>query len=57
MDELRRGVRGSAPRLHSGDYPKAVQILQSASGAEQRNGEIHLLLAKTYYEMEDRDGL
>lgn len=38
-----------------GDYPKAVQILQSASEAEQRNGEIHLLLAKTYYEMEDRD--
>jgi tetratricopeptide (TPR) repeat protein len=38
-----------------GDYPKAVQILQSASEAEPRNAEIHLLLAKTYYEMEDRD--
>ncbi len=38
-----------------GDYPKAVQILQSASEAEPRNGEIHLLLAKTYYEMEERD--
>ena len=38
-----------------GDYPKAVQILQSASAAEPGNAEIHLLLAKTYYEMEDRD--
>lgn len=38
-----------------GEYTKAVQILQAASQAEPRNGEIHLLLAKTYFEMEDRD--
>ena len=38
-----------------GDYPKAVQILQGASEAEPRNGEIHLLLAKTYYQMEEWD--
>src|SRR3981189_534747 len=38
-----------------GDYTKAVQILQAASQAEPRNGEIHLLLAKTYFEMEERD--
>src|SRR4029077_9401863 len=38
-----------------GDYPKTVQILQSASEAEPRNGEIHLLLAKTYYQMEEWD--
>ena len=38
-----------------GDYPKAVQILQSASAVEPKNAEIHLLLAKTFYEMEDPD--
>jgi tetratricopeptide (TPR) repeat protein len=38
-----------------GDYTKAVQILEAASQAEPRNGEIHLLLAKTYFEMEERD--
>src|SRR5215468_1291358 len=38
-----------------GDYSKAVQILQSASAAEPNNAEIHLLLAKTFYEMEERD--
>jgi len=38
-----------------GDYSKAVQILQSASQAEPKNAEIHLLLAKTFYEMEERD--
>lgn len=38
-----------------GDYPKAVQILQAASAAEPGNAEIHLLLAKSFYEMEERD--
>ncbi|HWZ98574.1 MAG TPA: tetratricopeptide repeat protein [Candidatus Dormibacteraeota bacterium] len=38
-----------------GDYAKAVQILQSASVAEPGNAEIHLLLAKSFYEMEERD--
>ena len=38
-----------------GDYPKAVQILQAASQTEPQNGEIHLLLAKSYFEMEERD--
>src|SRR5215813_6282905 len=38
-----------------GDYTKAVQILESASAADPKNPEIHLLLAKTFYEMEERD--
>src|SRR5215813_196931 len=38
-----------------GDYTKAVQILQAASQAEPQNGEIHLLLAKNYYEMGELD--
>jgi tetratricopeptide (TPR) repeat protein len=39
----------------TGDYVKAVQILQAASKAEPNNAEIHLLLAKSFYEMEERD--
>ena len=38
-----------------GDYPKAVQILQAASQAEPRNGDIHLFLTKNYYEMGEHD--
>lgn len=38
-----------------GDYPKAVQILQAASAMDPGNAEIHLLLAKSFYEMEERD--
>jgi tetratricopeptide (TPR) repeat protein len=38
-----------------GDYANAVKILQAASGAEPNNAEIHLLLAKSFYELEERD--
>lgn len=39
----------------AGDYTKAVQILKAASQAEPRNGDIHLFLAKNYYEMGEHD--
>ncbi|HYK38484.1 MAG TPA: tetratricopeptide repeat protein [Candidatus Eremiobacteraceae bacterium] len=38
-----------------GDYADAVKILEAASVAEPNNAEIHLLLAKSYYELEERD--
>jgi tetratricopeptide (TPR) repeat protein len=37
------------------DYSKAVLILQTAAVKEPQNGEIQLLLAQSYYEMEQRD--
>jgi tetratricopeptide (TPR) repeat protein len=37
------------------DYAKAAQLLQAASEQNPRDGEIHLLLAKTYYESQQRD--
>jgi tetratricopeptide (TPR) repeat protein len=37
------------------EYSKAVQILQTAAAKEPRNGEIQLMLAKSYYELEQRD--
>src|SRR5713226_5847972 len=39
----------------AGDYAKALELLRVAAQSEPRNGDIHLLLTKTYYEMEDRD--
>ena len=38
-----------------GDYSKAVQILQGASTSDPNNAEVYLLLAKSFYEMEERD--
>ena len=39
----------------AGQYAKAVQALQSAAAAEPQNGEIYLLLTKTYYELAQYD--
>lgn len=36
-----------------GEYPKAVQILQSASAKEPANSELFLLLSKSFYEMKE----
>jgi tetratricopeptide (TPR) repeat protein len=46
----------SALRAYTiGDYANAVKILQAASAAEPNNAEIHLLLAKSFYELGERD--
>jgi tetratricopeptide (TPR) repeat protein len=37
------------------DYEKAAELLQQAATTNPSNGEIHLLLAKTYYEAEHHD--
>jgi tetratricopeptide (TPR) repeat protein len=37
------------------DYAKAAQLLQAAAAQNPRNGEILLLLAKTYYETQQHD--
>src|SRR5437899_12397285 len=38
------------------EYTKAIQTLQAAAAREPQNGDGHLLLAKSYLEMEQRDG-
>lgn len=38
-----------------GDYPAAIDLLNSAAAREPRNGAVFLLLAKTYFQMRDRD--
>jgi tetratricopeptide (TPR) repeat protein len=37
------------------DYAKAVQILQAAATKEPQNGEVQLLLTKSYLELQERD--
>src|SRR5260370_26974342 len=39
----------------SGEYAKAAQLLQAAALQNPRDGEIHLFLAKTYYELQQND--
>lgn len=48
LPEARRAYEAS-------DYTKAIQILQEAAAKEPNNGEIHLLLAKSYLESQERD--
>ncbi|HXN23238.1 MAG TPA: tetratricopeptide repeat protein [Candidatus Dormibacteraeota bacterium] len=57
-----RGQQVQSPSLESArqayeasDYPQAVQILTRAAAGNPRNAEIHLLLAKTYFEMQSND--
>jgi tetratricopeptide (TPR) repeat protein len=37
------------------DYAKAAQLLEEAAARNSQNAEIHLLLAKTYFEMQQHD--
>ena len=46
---------GARQAFEKSEYHKAVQILQAAAAKEPRNGEIQLMLAKNYYELEERD--
>lgn len=50
-DTLEAGRRA----FESSEYIRAVQVLQQAADREPQNAEIQLLLAKTYYEMQERD--
>ncbi|MBS1840934.1 MAG: tetratricopeptide repeat protein [Acidobacteria bacterium] len=52
---LNEAMEAALRAYTQGDYPKAVQILQAASAAEPNNAEIHLLLAKNFYELQERD--
>jgi tetratricopeptide (TPR) repeat protein len=48
LDEARRAFEAS-------DYAKAIQVLQVAAAKEPTNGDIQLLLAKTYLELQEHD--
>ena len=48
LDEARRAFEAS-------DYQKAIQVLQAAAAKEPTNGDIHLLLAQSYLELQELD--
>ncbi|PYT96128.1 MAG: hypothetical protein DMG38_25140 [Acidobacteria bacterium] len=48
LDEARRSYEAS-------DYAKAIQLLQEAAAKDPRNGDIQLLLAKSYLELQQHD--
>jgi tetratricopeptide (TPR) repeat protein len=48
LDEARRAFEAS-------DYPKAIQVLQATAAKEPTNGDIQLLLAKSYLELQEHD--
>lgn len=50
-DELEAGRQA----YEKSDYPQAVLELQKAAGKETQNGEIQLLLTKSYLELQERD--
>lgn len=48
LDEARRAYEAS-------EYTKAIQVLQAAAAKEPTNGDIQLLLAKSYLELQEHD--
>jgi tetratricopeptide (TPR) repeat protein len=48
LDEARRAYQAS-------DYPKAIPILLEAATKDPKNGDIQLLLAKSYLELQEHD--
>lgn len=48
LEEARRSFETS-------DYTKAIQVLQEAAAKEPTNGDIQLLLAKSYLELQEHD--
>src|SRR5258708_14387603 len=43
-------LKAAHEAYEAGEYAKAAQLLQAAALQNPRDGEIHLFLAKTYYE-------
>src|SRR5258708_33846567 len=48
-------LAGAREAYELSDYGTAAQILQAAAAKDPQNAEIQLLLAKTYYELQEHD--
>jgi len=48
-------LKAGREAYEASEYAKAAQLLQQAAAQNPRSGEIHLLLAKTYYEWQQHD--
>lgn len=49
------GLEAGRLAYEASDYVKAIQTLQAAAAKDPLNGDVHLLLAKSYLEMEQLD--
>jgi tetratricopeptide (TPR) repeat protein len=48
-------LEGAREAYESSNYERAVQILQAAAAKDSENAEVQLLLAMTYYELQQHD--
>ncbi len=49
------GLEAGRHAYETSDYAKAVQVLQAAAAQDPKNGDVQLLLAKSYLELQERD--
>jgi tetratricopeptide (TPR) repeat protein len=49
------GLNAGRQAYEASDYAKAIQELQAAAATEPRNGDVQLLLAKSYLELQQHD--
>jgi len=49
------GLDAGRRAYEASDYPKAIQVLQAAAAKEPQNGEVQLLLVKSFLELREHD--
>ena len=49
------GLDAGKRAYEASDYARAIQALQAAAAKEPQNGDVHLLLAKSYLELQEHD--
>ncbi len=49
------GLEAARQAYEASDYSKAIVLLQAAAAKEPHNGEVQLLLAKSFLELQERD--
>src|SRR5258706_4199279 len=53
--KLEAGLDAGRRAYEASDYAKAIQVLQAAAATEPQNGDVQLLLAKSYLELQQHD--
>src|ERR1700686_3867203 len=49
------GLEAGRRAYEASDYAKAIQVLQAAAADDPQNGDVQLLLAKSYLELQEYD--
>src|SRR6266850_1715053 len=53
--KLEAGLDAGRRAYEASDYARAIQVLQAAAATEPQNGDVQLLLAKSYLELQQHD--